>query len=318
VAAPTRIVFMGSKAGGLALCRLLCEDTGLPSPVLVLCPDDRADARSCLPEFEALCAAHAVPLRCVDRVDETVAELARVAPVLVLVHGWYRMIPIERCPGARFFGFHYSPLPAYRGNAPLVWQILRGEARLGISFFRFGSGIDDGDLVAQRMFDLGADETIADALRHAEAACLAIARETLPGLLAGTRTPQPQPDVGASYCGLRVPDDGLIDWTWRADRVHDFVRAQTRPYPGAFSVHPDGRRLRIWRSARDPRRFYGTPGAVLSVEGAEVLVACGCDSALRILACGWDGHADAPPADVVGSLRIRLGTGQSRGPGSAA
>jgi methionyl-tRNA formyltransferase len=318
MAAPARVVFMGSKSGGLALCRLLCEDASLAPPVLVLCPDDRADERSCLPEFEALCTRHGVPLRCVNGGDEVAAELTRAAPTLVLVHGWYRLIPIERCPGAQFFGFHYSPLPAYRGNAPLVWQILRGEPRLGISFFRFGGGIDDGDLVAQHMFDLGPDETIADALRHADAACLAVARDGLPGLLTGTRTLQPQPEVGASYCGRRIPEDGLIDWSQHADRVHDFVRAQTRPYPGAFSVQPDGRRLRIWRTARDPRRFFGTPGAVLAVDGQAVLVACGGDSALRILACGWDGHADASPAVLIGSLRTRLGAGPSGGPDAAA
>jgi methionyl-tRNA formyltransferase len=298
---------MGSKAGGLALCTLLCEQPDLPTPSLVLCPDDRADARSCLPEFESICAKHGVPLRCVTGVDETVAELLAAQPQAVLVHGWYRLIPLERCPAMQFFGFHYSPLPAYRGNAPLVWQILRGEQRLGVSFFRFGAGVDDGDLVDQRTFDLGSDETIADALGYAEAACLAITRACLPPLLSGTLLPIPQATSGASYCGLRVPEDGRIDWSLPARRIHDFVRAQTRPYPGAFSDLADGRRLRVWRTALDPRRQYGTPGSVVGVEGSAVLVACGGDSAIQIVACGFDGFDEALPASQIASLRLRLG-----------
>jgi len=308
---------MGSKAGGLALCALLCEHPDLPTPSLVLCPDDRADARSCLPEFESTCAKHGVPLRCLTGVDETVAELLVVQPKIVLVHGWYRLIPLDRCPAMQFFGFHYSPLPAYRGNAPLVWQILRGERRLGISFFHFGAGVDDGDLVDQRMFDLGADETIADALRCAEAACMDITRARLPQLLSNTLRPTPQAESGASYCGLRTPDDGRIDWSLPAHRIHDFVRAQTRPYPGAFSDLPDGRRLRVWRTALESRHQFGTPGSVVGVAGTAVIVACGGDSAIRIVACSFDGSEEAAPASQIASLRLRLGSIAPHGIASA-
>jgi len=303
----SRIALMGSKAGGLALCKLLCEQPDLPTPALVLCPDDSADARSCWSEFEAACAGHGVPLRRVGGTDEAVAELAAARPQIVLVHGWYRLIPLQRLPSTQFFGFHYSPLPAYRGNAPLVWQILRGERRLGISFFRFGTGVDDGDIVEQRLFDLGSDETVADALRHAEAACLGITRACLPPLLAGTLRPTPQGATGASYCGLRIPEDGRIDWSQPAARIHDFVRAQTRPYPGAFSDLADGRRLRVWATALEPRRQYGTPGSVVGSDGPVVLVACGGDSAIRIVACSFDGFDEAAPAAQIGSLRLRLG-----------
>jgi methionyl-tRNA formyltransferase len=298
---------MGSKAGGLALCKLLCEQPELPTPALVLCPDDSADARSCWPDFETACAGYGVPLRRVGDVEETVAALGATQPEIVIVHGWYRLIPLERCPSMQFFGFHYSPLPAYRGNAPLVWQILRGERRLGVSFFRFGAGIDDGDIVEQRLFHLGGDETVADALRYAEAACLDITRACLPALLAGSLRPTPQGATGASYCGMRIPEDGRIDWSLPAVRIHDFVRAQTRPYPGAFSDLADGRRLKVWATALDPRRQYGTPGSVVGIDGPAVLVACGGDSAIRIVACSFDDFDEAAPAAQIASLRLRLG-----------
>ena len=308
----SRVAFLGSKAGGLALCRLLCEQPDLPRPVLVLCPDDRHDERSCLDDFRSLCATHGVPMQCVTGAGQMEAELMAVSADVVIVHGWYRLIPIERFPRARFFGFHYSPLPTYRGNAPLVWQILRGESRLGVSFFRFGSGVDDGDLVDQRMFDLGPDETIADALQRAEAVCLEMARGCLPPLLAGSLEVHPQADGQVSYCGLRIPEDGSIDWTTHARHVHDFVRAQTSPYPGAFTHMPDGRKLTIWRTAVDLRRHHATPGAVVGIDGPAVIVACGGDSAVRVLACRCEGQDDAAPASVIGSLRVRLGSAVSQ------
>jgi methionyl-tRNA formyltransferase len=303
---PPRLVFMGSKASGLAIAELLCTDEMLSKPLALLCADDRADPRSCLREFEALGVRAGVPVLCIRTADELLAAILPLAPATVIVHGWYRIIPVERLPRLRFYGFHYSPLPAYRGNAPLVWQIMRGEQRIGVSFFRYARGIDDGDIVCQRSFELGGDDSIADALERAETIALGMIRETVAGLLDDRISLQPQPAEGVSWCGLRVPDDGRIDWGLSAREVHDFVRAQTRPYPGAFTTL-GGRRLRIWRTRVDGRTFYGVPGAVGAVEGDEVVVTCGSGSAIRILACALDGEADAPPSSVLSSLRLRLG-----------
>lgn len=304
---PAPVIVMASKSGGLALARLLCESEQLPSPAAILCPDDRADARSCLGDFESLARRHAVPLHLVERIDQLELLLGDAEPATVLVHGWYRIIPGVLLARHRFLGFHYSALPAYRGNAPLVWQILRGEPELGLSFFRFAPGMDEGDLLAQRRFPLGLDESIGDAIARAEALCLEMVRTTLPAWLQGRHALQPQAAEGASYCGLRLPADGRIDWRQDARRVHDFVRAQARPYPGAFTTLGDGATLRIWRTRPDPRPFFGVPGAVVAVEGDEVLVACGDERALQVAECSVDGRGPDRPARLIGSLRVRLG-----------
>lgn len=301
----TRVVFMGSKAAGLSLCRLMCET--LPEGALsgILCPDDRADARSELAAFEALAAAHGVPLRVVANRAETMAALDHLAPRYVLVHGWYQIVPVDDTGTREFFGFHYSPLPRYRGNAPLVWQILNGEPEIGISFFRFTSGMDEGPVAAQARFPLGENGTVADALEAANAGMLDIARRLLPELVAGTLTLTSQPEAGASYCGLRTPADGVIDWHAPARRVHDFVRAQSDPYPGAFTRLEDGQLLRIWRTAIEPRTYFGVPGAVLEVHDDWVLVACG-EGAVRVLEASVDGDPDRTPRRQLRSLRLRL------------
>jgi methionyl-tRNA formyltransferase len=45
----------------------------------------------------------------------------------------------------------------------------------------------------------------------------------------------------------RRPEDGLIDWCWPASRIHNWVRALTHPYPGAFA-YLAGRKITIWKS----------------------------------------------------------------------
>ncbi len=55
--------------------------------------------------------------------------------------------------------FHDGPLPGYAGlNAP-IWSILNGEAGHGISWHLIGDGVDDGDILVQRLFDIAPGET---------------------------------------------------------------------------------------------------------------------------------------------------------------
>ena len=43
----------------------------------------------------------------------------------------------------------------------------------------------------------------------------------------------------------RSPVDGYIDWNQNAETIVRFIRSQTKPYPGAFTIL-DGKELRIW------------------------------------------------------------------------
>ena len=55
--------------------------------------------------------------------------------------------------------FHDGPLPRYAGlNAP-AWAIINGEAQHGVSWHMIEGGVDEGDLLAQELIDIAADET---------------------------------------------------------------------------------------------------------------------------------------------------------------
>ena len=300
-----RVAFLGSKDAGLRVLEVL-----LVSPDVelagVACPDDREDGRSRLETFEAFCGQHGVPVAVVQNPAELDERLAAWRPRLVVVCGWYQRIAVDRHPSVAFFGFHASPLPRYRGGAPLPWQIINGEPSLGLSLFELVPGLDEGRIVAQAQRPLGSEETIADALAWVEAAAPELLATHLPALLRGDAPLRAQDERLATYCSQRTPADGLIDWRAPAERVHDFVRAQTHPYPGAFARLPDGRVLRVWRAAVDPRAYLGPPGAVCERHPDRVVVTCG-EGAVALLEVSVDG--EAPPAavrDVLQGLSVRL------------
>lgn len=296
------VVFMGSKAAGLLLCEAICHmlQGGLAA---IICLDDSQDARSALPGFRYLADRYGVPLHVVSTGAETLRQLDHYRAQIAFVHGWYQIIPVDG--PCNFYGFHYSSLPKYRGNAPLVWQIINGEPKIGVSFFRFSDGMDEGPLVGQASVELAVEETIGDALDKANELMLDLAERYVPQIVGGVEKLYPQPDEEASYCGLRCPEDGLIDWCGSAERVHNFIRAQSHPYPSAYThVEPVGV-LQVWRSALEPRRFYGVPGSVVEVSEEWVVVACG-SGAVRLLSVALNGAAEVPAPQVLRSLKTRL------------
>src|SRR6185312_7591528 len=101
-------------------------------------------------------------------------------------------------------------------------------------------------------------------------------------LLAGERPGVPQPVSSDVVLPRRRPADGLLDWGSPSDRVYDFVRALTRPYPGAFG-QLDGRRFKVWQAALPPlgNAHVADPGTCLGPVVSPEDNACG-----QLVACG--------------------------------
>lgn len=307
-----RVAFLGSKRVGLSLLETMTETVLPPHQIVgVLTLDDAEDDRSEVEGFRELADSRGLNFACkgpavsLDILRDWGADVA-------IVSGWYELIDINAYESISFYGFHFSSLPRFRGSAPLVWQIMSGASEVGLSFFRFGEGIDDGDIVDQEMLPLGKNESIADALHKVEEAARFSLRRNLSSVLNGDVELRKQDESKASYCSLRVPEDGCIDWSLSARKVHDFIRAQTRPYPGAYAFLPDGHRVYIWRSELLDVPYFGVPGGIAARETEAVVVTCG-DGAVRILEVQAEGSEPSVPRDLFRSVRLRLRSDDVRG-----
>jgi len=301
-----RIAFIGSKSIGQVLLNRLILSCG-DAVAGIVTPDDQTDGRSELSSFQRIAASHDVPLLINDGWSTIQSHLEQWDVELVIVAGWYRRVPVERMAHVSFYGFHASPLPRYRGGAPLPWQIIRGEKELGLSFFQLTPGLDEGGIVGSAYTEFGVEATIADALEWCNDASIDLLDMHLPRLMDGTAVLAEQDESAATYCGQRIEADGLIDWSQSAERVHDFVRGQTRPYPGAFTYLPGHGPITIWRTETDARPWVGVPGAVVERATGKATVACG-RGAVSIFETELRASGSPVPGDeLLTSLRIRLG-----------
>ncbi|HEV2866484.1 MAG TPA: methionyl-tRNA formyltransferase [Allosphingosinicella sp.] len=189
-------------------------------------------------DVPAFCEANGLPCLLVRdgmRDEGLLGEVERWRPQALVVAGWFHMLPKKWRDLAPAYGLHASLLPDYSGGAPLVWAMINGERRTGITLFQLAGGVDDGPIVGQAATDISADDTIGTLYARIETLGVALLEQHVPLLAQGRARLEPQDERLRRTFPQRGPEDGLIDWTWPAARIHDFVRAQTRPYPGAFT-----------------------------------------------------------------------------------
>jgi methionyl-tRNA formyltransferase len=244
---------------------------------------------------------------------ETFEWLQTVNPDLCLCGGWSQIIEprVLDVPDRGFLGFHSSRLPEGRGGAPVNWSLIDGADEVWISLFHYEPGVDSGDIVAQGSVPVTHRddvETVFDAL--ANEACR-LASSVRQQLETDSVTAEPQSISDATYRPRRQPQDGLIDWRRNPEQQYDWVRAQTDPYPGAYTFY-DGERLTIWECEPvDESSTEAAVGEILSVvseEGVNVQTGTGAVRLTRVKpgdrASRW---ADRYAHDVELSAGDRLG-----------
>jgi methionyl-tRNA formyltransferase len=208
-------------------------------------------------------------------------------PDMFIVAGWYHMIPRSLRTVAPAFALHASLLPDYSGGAPLVWAMINGEKKTGITLFECADGVDNGRIVGQESTGIFFEDTIGTLYERIESLGLKLLEEYLPRIAAGSAVFVPQDESRRRVFPQRKPEDGRIDWRQPAQKIHDFIRAQTRPYPGAFTTF-DAKDVHIWDSehAASSHRQNESPGFVYMSSHKKIIVNCGMRTALGLKSVG--------------------------------
>lgn len=150
---------------------------------------------------------------------------------------YYRFLLKQRIldiPKHGAFNMHGSMLPHYRGRAPTNWAVLNGETQTGATLHRMELKPDSGSIIDQFAVPILPNDTAHQVYMKVSVAAELVLNRTIPSLLAGNASELPMDLEKGSYFGGRKPEDGLIDWRWPANRIHNLVRAVAPPYPGAF------------------------------------------------------------------------------------
>lgn len=275
-------LFMGSKELGLRTFEA-AHSSSPEKKWLVICPEDEQDQRSKKDEFITLCEKLSVEVKFVKNKLETSELIRSSGAKAALVCGWYWLLSPQDLSSLHqgFWGIHNSLLPKYRGGSPLVWSMINGEKVVGSSLFKLTPEMDEGELLGQVKTEVTEEDDIQTVTKRLSELMVEQIRVKWAEIDSGVFELVAQNNEEATYCGQRIPEDGAINWALNAATVHNFIRAQTSPYPGAFS-YIDSTKIFILSSELTSLKYSGTPGQILSATKSYILVACGEHSAIKI------------------------------------
>jgi len=269
-----KLGFMGTPEFALPTLKALHASHAVE---LVVCQPDKPKGRSKTPAAPPVkLAALELGLKVMqpERLkgnDELRAALDGLDAVIVVAYG--KIIPAELLPVPRlgFINVHASLLPAYRGAAPINRAILDGLDSTGVSIMQIDAGLDTGPVycMSATAIERGDDaESLSARLAQLGAQSLI---EALPRIASGELKAAPQDDALSCYAAMLSKDEGLIDWTRPARRLHDQIRG-LKPWPGAFS-HLDGLGLKIIAADYREEGHALEPGTLIK-KGGELSIAC--------------------------------------------
>jgi methionyl-tRNA formyltransferase len=302
------VVFAYHDVGCRCLGVLL--DQGIEVPLVVTHADDPGENLW----FGSVAAlARARGIETVTPGDPNAAEfLARVRGLKpdFLFSFYYRSMlgrALLSIPARGAYNMHGSLLPKYRGRAPVNWAVLHGETQTGATLHEMVVKPDAGRIVDQEAVPILPDDLAADVFGKVAGAAERVLARSLPGLVDGSAVLRAQDLSKGSYFGGRKPEDGRIDWSQPAKRIHDLVRAVAPPYPGAFT-ELEGKRLRVLRTRLLPRSDSVPAAAFIHAQAGRCLAACADGGVLEILEAELDGKPLSAQefADRIGTRRVAV------------
>jgi methionyl-tRNA formyltransferase len=205
------------------------------------------------------------------------------------------------------FNMHGSLLPKYRGRAPVNWAVLHGETQTGATLHEMVEKPDAGRIVDQEAVAILPDELAVEVFGKVTGAAERVLRRSLPRLIDGSAVLRAQEPSRGSYFGGRRPEDGRIDWSAPAKRIHDLVRAVAPPYPGAFT-EIEGKKLRVLRTRRCTGKSEVPASPYLYAREGRCHAVCADGEGLQLLEMELDGRPFSAQefATRIGDRRIPL------------
>jgi methionyl-tRNA formyltransferase len=274
-----RIGWIGFHMEGIPALEAILQQGTRVQAVITLKPESAAK-RSGAADYQTLCRRFSLPLHEVTNINEpgSIELLRKMDLDLLIVLGWTQILKPEALRTAKIgvIGAHASLLPRNRGRAPVNWVILRGEQQTGNSLIWLAEHVDSGDIIDQTIIPITPYDTCATIYQRVADSNKEMILKTITKLMKGERPGKPQKSSNEILLPGRRPQDGAIDWAKPSGEIYNFVRALTRPYPGAFSYLDDERWL-IWQCALVPGEpsFNANPGQIIGPVYSPVESACG-------------------------------------------
>jgi methionyl-tRNA formyltransferase len=241
------------------------------------------------------------------------SELAAFNADLGVVAAYGRILPDAALatPRLGMVNVHASLLPRYRGAAPIHRAVIAGDIETGVTIMRVVRALDAGPMLAAARRSIGPDETSVEVERDLATLGAALLAETVDRLATSDVRETPQDDSAATYAHRLTKEDGLIDWTRPAGRIHNLVRG-LHPWPHAYSFL-GSHRIIILRTRANSHTPNAAGGTIVHAHGDALEVASGAGS-VEVLELQPEGRRPMKPREFLAGHRVAIGDAFTNAP----
>ncbi|MFD2371159.1 methionyl-tRNA formyltransferase [Brevibacillus sp. GCM10020057] len=213
-----------------------------------------------------------------EKIKEEAAlkEVLATEPDLIVTAAYGQILPKRLLEAPRFgcINVHASLLPKYRGGAPIHKSIVEGEKESGVTIMYMVEALDAGDMLSKVVVPIEERDSVGSLHDKLAAAGAALLVDTVPRLLAGEITAEPQDHAAATFAPNIKRADERIDWSRTAEQIYNQVRG-LNPWPVAFTTC-GGKVWKIWWVEKLAANDEGKePGTIVAREEDGLVVACG-------------------------------------------
>lgn len=306
-----RIVFMGTPDFAVASLDALVN-AGFNIVGVITAPDKPAGRGMKLTESAVKKYAVGKKLRVLQpeklKTPEFIEQLRSLHAELQIVVA-FRMLPeiVWNMPPMGTINLHGSLLPQYRGAAPIHWAVINGEKETGVTTFKLKHEIDTGDILLQKSFPIGEDETTGEVHDRMKLIGAELLVETVKRIADHSlKEIEQSSGIGRQSSELKHAPKIFtatchIDWELPLENIHNLVRGLS-PFPGALSVL-EGKVLKVYRSKKEAAVHNHAPGKLLSDGKSFLKFAC-AGGYLHILDLQLEGKKRMSVEDFLRGYRI--------------
>ena len=268
-----RIIFAGTPEAAVPTLQALLSSSHEVALVITRPPARRGRGKTMHPSPVAEVATES-GVELLETTTLKTAEIAQriedVQADLGVVVAYGGLVPpnVLAMPAHGWVNLHFSDLPRWRGAAPVQWAIREGDATTASCVFNLEEGLDTGDVYSRVEVPIGHESAGELLASMAEAGASQVLR-VVDALTDGSATAVPQSVEGLTHA-RRLEH---IDVSFTHDAAHeDRVIRSVTPNPGAYTVLPDGARMKLDKATPVDRDDLA-PGQ-LEVTKKQVTVGC--------------------------------------------
>lgn len=234
------------------------------------------------PPVKELALRYGLPVYQPEKIRESEAVqsvLDATRPDLIVTAAYGQILPTSllEAPKHGCINIHASLLPKYRGGAPIHASIINGEKETGVTIMYMVQALDAGDMISKVIVPIEERDTAASMFEKLATAGADLLIDTLPKLLNGEITSEPQNHEEATFAPNIKRENERLDWNKSAQEIYNQVRGMNS-WPVAFTTFEEKVWKIWWAEVVELAGQLATPGTIIDRTEDGLIIACGAGS----------------------------------------